>query len=210
MAKRTKLVIGTVIIFLFGTALSCGILLARPAGDIVTYNDETYDLIYYNQDIFTYYYIGDSEYGEEGEVSPVEGSKFDMVQCEGDLYCIEDESCEAEAYYKDDANYEWSLSVDGEDEVIVYPIDITSEALEYLYDIEEQDRDTAIYFDEIETFATLTKTSKDGLVEGVTELAYYEGSWYWRSEIIDESHEKDGDWPEYVYKLPDRMLEEIN
>lgn len=83
------------------------------------------------------------------------------------------------------------------------------EELICLYEIEEQDKDPAIFFEEIEDFAKLTKTSKDGIVSGVTELAYYDGSWYWRSEIIDESREKDGTWPEYVQKLPDSLSTKI-
>lgn len=47
------------------------------------------------------------------------------------------------------------------------------------------------------------------MVSGVTELAYYDGSWYWRSEIIDENREKDGTWPEYIHKLPDSLSNKI-
>ena len=75
--------------------------------------------------------------------------------------------------------------------------------------VENLPKEKAIFFEEIEEFATLTKTSKDGMVSGLTELAYYEGSWYWRSEIIDESREKDGTWPEYVQELPESLSEKI-
>lgn len=177
--------------------------------DVMKYDGDKYLPIEYNQDIFAYYYIGDSEYGEEGEVSPVEGSKFDMVQCEGDLYCLKDEQEAAQSYYSSDENFIWSVAVDTEDDIVTCPLEVTEEEMGAVYGIENQEKDQAIFFDEIEAFATLTKTSKDGIVSGVTELAYYEGNWYWRSEIIDESREKDGDWPEYVYAIPETLSQKI-
>lgn len=178
--------------------------------DIIKYEGEKYSPVEFGRDIFMYYCNeSGEEYPEEGEIYRVNGSAYDMILCEGDVYCVKDQVEEAISYYADDANYTWSVVIDSDDTTTEYPIDVTADEMAYLNSIENQPQEVAIFFEEIEKFATLTKTSKDGIISGVTELAYYDGSWYWRSEIIDESREKDGTWPEYVHKLPETLSEKI-
>lgn len=176
--------------------------------DVIKYEGDKYVPVEFGQDIFMYY-CNEEEYSEEGEIQKVSGGNYNMITCEGDLYCMKKEAEDASGYYADDANYDWYAVIDEDDETIEYPISVTADEMAYLNSIEGQPREKAIFFEEIEKFATLTKTSKDGMVRGVTELAYYDGSWYWRSEIIDESREKDGTWPEYVYELPKTLSDKI-
>ena len=61
-----------------------------------------------------------------------------------------------------------------------------------------------------EKFGILSKISKDGLIEGKVDLVLNEGTWYWKSEVIDEEREKDGDYPEFVVELPETLAERIS
>lgn len=179
--------------------------------DTLKYDGDKYVPIQFSQDIFTYFYNGD-EYFEEDKSYPIEGAQWEMLYNSGDLFCIKDKSESVNSYYADDANYEWFVTISDvnmEDET-TYPITVTEDEIAYLNTVEDMPQETAIFFEQIEIMATLSKVSKDGIVKGATELAYYEGCWYWRSEIIDESREKDGTWPEYVYKLPESLTENIN
>ena len=72
--------------------------------------------------------------------------------------------------------------------------------------MEDMKKETTLFFEDIELFGTLVKTHKDGLIAARTSLAFHDGSWYWRSETIDDSVEG---WPEYVVKLPDSLAEQI-
>ena len=58
-------------------------------------------------------------------------------------------------------------------------------------------------------FGSIAKISKDSVVRGTLSIAKYDGNWYWKSEVIDESREKDGTWPEYVQPLPESLNEKI-
>ena len=103
------------------------------------------------------------------------------------------------------------VTISGEDveDERTYPITITEEELSYIYSMEDMEKKKSIFYDEIEIFGSLSKISKDGIIIGITETAYCDGSWYWRSEVIDESREKYGTWAEYVQKLPDSLNEKI-
>jgi len=178
--------------------------------DQLEYEGKTYIPVTFNQDIFS------CGLGVEGEFEtdvtyPIEGAQFDMMHNSGDLYVAEDQAGEAANYYQDDGNYEWQISIfaEDEDEDPVSPIEVTTEELDYIYDMEAQEKDLAIYFDEIEQQATLIKTSRDGIARGSIELALYDGQWYWRTEIIDDTQEKDGTWPEYVYPMPESFQDKI-
>jgi len=75
--------------------------------------------------------------------------------------------------------------------------------------VEEQERELAVFFEEFEKLGSVFKISKDGVVRGTISIGKYEGQWYWRSEVIDESREKDGTWPEYVQALPETLSSKI-
>lgn len=173
----------------------------------ITYQDDTYVLLEYNQDIF-YYDRNADAYLEEDMIHELPHEKWDFVYYNGDVFVRDSMAEEANAYYKNDANYTWSIEVDSEDmeEVTIYPLSISAEDLAVIYNFENAEKKDTLAFEDIEIFGTLKKTSADGFIYGSTSLAYYEGAWYWRSEIIDESTEG---WPEYVYKLPDSLNTQI-
>ena len=103
-----------------------------------------------------------------------------------------------------------SIDTDAEDnEINSCPIDITDAELEQVYDIENQERDLALFFEDFEEQGSLFKISKDGVVRGTISLCKYKGAWYWKSEVIDESVERDGTWPEYVQPLPQSLSSKI-
>lgn len=170
--------------------------------DKLEYQGKTYVPVTFSQDIFSCVLGVEGEF-ETDVTYPIEGAQFDMIHNNGDLYVTEGQAGEAANYYQDDGNYEWEVSVFAEDEAedLVSPIQITEDELDYIYELDDQEKDLAIYFDEIEQQATLIKTSKDGITRGSIELALYDGQWYWRTEIIDDTQEKDGTWPEYVYPM---------
>ena len=185
----------------------CG---SSTSGDQLEYEGGKYVPVAFNQDIFS------CSLGVEGEFETdvtylIEDAQFDMIHNNGDLYVAEAQAGDAADYYQNDANYGWSVSILAEDEEEdpVAPIQITEEELEAIYGLDGQEKDLAIYFDDIEQQATLIKTSKDGIARGSIELALYDGQWYWRSEVIDETQEKDGTWPEYVYPMPESFQDKI-
>lgn len=82
--------------------------------------------------------------------------------------------------------------------------------LEGIYNIESRDRDLAVFFDQFEKHGSVFKISEDGVVRGSISVAKYNGIWYWKSEVIDESQECDGTWPEYIQPLPASLNEKIS
>lgn len=209
--RKKKTAIWITMILLIGVALAWGVYSVgstedTAADDAIEYEGNMYEPVAFNADIFYYCYNGD-EYFEEDIKYPITGADWKMVYDSGDLFCISDRADEANAYYTDDDNYDWFVTISEKDseKEMTYPIEVSGEELSYIYGMEDMDREKPLFFDEIEAFATLKKVSRDGMVQGRTELAYSRGDWYWRSEIIDESKERDGTWPEYVQKLPDSL-----
>ena len=174
----------------------------RPNYEILKYNNDEYFLIQYENSVFNYGYNG-NEYIEEDTIYPVNDA---ILYMSGDLYYIEKGHKEYEESLKLDDNFNWFVSVDEEKEI---PLVLTESEIAFFDNVEDQERDLSIYVDEIEKFATLSKVSKDGMIRATTELAYYQGKWYWRSEIINEEREKDGTWPEYVYEIPQSLGNKI-
>lgn len=178
--------------------------------ETVTFEGHTYCLLQYKTDIF--YYCLQKEIvpsDEEESTDPLPHEKWDMVCRMGDVYVREDMVLQAQAYYQNDANYTWSVFVDevSWDEAIVEPVSVTDEELADVYALEDLEKDKTLAFEDIQAFAALNKTSLDGLIGASIQLAYYEGVWYWRSEVIDDSQEG---WPEYVYPLPASLGEKIS
>jgi hypothetical protein len=175
--------------------------------DTLTYQGNTYVLLKYKQDIF-YYDRNESDYLEEEIIHEISHEKWDFVYYEGDLFVLDSMAEEANAYYKDDANYTWFIEVDSADmeEVTTYPLSISEKDMVYIYNLENAEKEKTLDFEDIEKFGMLKKISADGFICGSTSLAFYEDAWYWRSEIIDEKTEG---WPEYVYKLPEELNTQI-
>lgn len=176
--------------------------------DSVSYNGKKYLLLNYNSDIFTYDLAFSIDYSED-EIYPIEKGKWDTVYYNGSLFVIESHIEEANAYYSDDQNYSWSVTVETHSLDKEYTIDITLSDLErdYIYNIENIKKNETIFFEEIDKFAVLTKSSEDGLIAAKTEFVFKNGNWYWRSEIIDEGTEG---WPEFIYKLPQTLCDKIS
>ena len=170
----------------------------------VDFEGKEYQLLEYPANEFYYDYNGNSNdnFEEVDGRYPIESPQWEMIWNAGDLYCAVDCVEEAEYYYSNDDNYDWYIVIDTEDEELSYPINVNDDELEDIYKLEEMERTTSLFWEEFESQGSLIKISKDGIVRGTISIIKYDGSWYWKSEIIDESREKDGDWPEYVQPLP--------
>lgn len=166
--------------------------------DVIYYKGKSYVLLEYNMDIFTYGNNNVYEY-EEDEILPVEHDKWNVVYLDGDFYILDKQVEEATKYYADDNNYEWYFMYEVEDENIKVPLDITKENIEYLYNLDNMERKDTITFDDIEMFGDIVKISKDGFIQGIISLAYYDDTWYWKTEVMaDETRE-------YVIELPNSL-----
>jgi len=176
--------------------------------DTVRYKGKMYTAVEYPANVFCYDYNGnDSDnFDEPDGIYPIKSPKWDIIWNGGDLYCISDCVDEANAYYADDENYEWYVQIDAEDdESDAYPIKVTAAESAAVCDLETEEKDIAVYFDEFEKLGSIFKVSRDGIVRGTISVGKYDGRWYWRSEIIDESRECDGTWPEYIQPLPETL-----
>ena len=180
---------------------------ASAPTDTLQYEGETYKYLQFPGNIF-YYGLWGSVECEEDETVPVPHDRWKLVYREGDLFVAQSQWDAAVADYGNDENYTWSVLIyDPEtDEPYTVPITVKSEDLAFLYGMEDMKKDTTLFFDDIQLFGSLVKLHEDGLISARVTLAYAEGTWYWRSETIDDSVEG---WPEYVVKLPDNMTRQI-
>ena len=191
----------------------CGIR-AHSSGDTIHYEGKEYAIIEYPANIFTYDYNGNSHYDIEkvDGIYPIDSPNWDMVWNDGTLYCDKKYASKANAFYANDENYVWYLLIDydvEDNEGYSVDIELTTDELEYVYNIDAKEKDLALFFDELEKTASIFKISNDGVVRGTLSVGKYKGKWYWRSEIIDESRESDGTWPEYVQPLPKSLSDKI-
>lgn len=184
-------------------------VVTTPDTDVVKYEGEKYSILGYPADIFMYDLAQGADNYEEDETVPLDGSQWRMVYNNCDVYCHTDDFDDANAYYNNHENYVWYVTIEDGDKEFTYPLEISMEDFEYIYRMEDMDKETAIFFDEIETQGSLIKISKDGFIEGRTGLAEYQGQWYWRTETIDENRERNGEWPEYMIPLPETVTDQI-
>ena len=180
----------------------------------VRYEGKEYVALEFPANIFYYDYNGNSHdnFSEVDGRYPIDSPKWDMIWNGGDLYCIKSSADEAKAYYADDKNYVWYVLIDSDEEdneINSCPITVDAAELEVIYNIESRDRDLAAFFDQFEKHGSVFKISKDGVVRGTISVVKYNGIWYWKSEVIDESQELDGTWPEYIQPLPASLSEKI-
>ncbi|MBE6587696.1 MAG: hypothetical protein E7647_04690 [Ruminococcaceae bacterium] len=178
------------------------------AGDAISYKEDTYTYLEFPGDIFCYDLAEGLEDYEEDEYLPVDHEKWDIIFYNGDLFVLSSQAEEAIEYYSDRASYTWSVIIydPNDDPCGPYPLTVSEEESDYIYGMEDLERDKTLAFDDIESFASLVKISNDGFISGTTSLAAYDGVWYWRSEIIDDTVEG---WPEYVVPLPDAVAKQI-
>ena len=180
--------------------------------DTVQYEGDYYVFLEYPTNIFYYDYNGNSNenFEEVDGIYPIESPKWSMIWNGGDIYGVKDSVDEAKSYYANDDNYDWYVVIDTEEgEEILHPINITETERDSVYDLEEMERTTSVFMEEFEAHGSILKISKDGIVRGTISIAKYDGNWYWKSEIIDESREADGIWPEWVQPLPETLDSKI-
>lgn len=212
--KRIIAITGIFILLVAMLLAGCGKQTVE-ADNQIKYENKEYVCLEYPADVFYYDYNGSSHdnFEEADGIYAIDSPNWDMVWNGGDLYCIKDCVDEANRYYADDDNYGFYVTIDteAEEEAGLYPVEMTVAELEAVYAVENNEKDLAVYFDDFEKQGSILKISKDGVVRGVISIGKYNGHWYWRSEIIDDSQQRDGTWPEYVQPLPaslDNKIEE--
>ena len=202
-----KSILKTFIIIAAVFILCCiAVVITKKGGqhrDIVRYEGKTYELLEYNMDIFTYFY-NSNEYLEVDEVHPVSSESFDAVYFDGDIFIDEKQVGKAKKYYADDKNYSWFVAFDKNDSVVKMPLHITSDELEYLYNMENAQKREAFTFDDIEMFSSIVKESRDGFIFALTTLARCSDKWYWKTEIMNDNNE------EYMVPLPETLNRKLS
>ena len=171
--------------------------------DIIRFDGKTYELLEYNMDIFTYFY-NSNEYLEVDEVHPVSNESFDAVYFDGDIFIDEKQVGKAKKYYADDKNYNWFVAFDKNDSVVKMPLHVTSDELEYLYNMENAQKREAFTFDDIEMFSSIVKESRDGFIFALITLARCSDKWYWKTEIMNDNNE------EYMVPLPETLNRKLS
>ena len=180
----------------------------------VNFEGKEWEALKYPANEFHYDYNGNSHdnFEEPDGRYSIDSPQWNMIWNAGDLYCAADRVEEAENYYSNEDNYDWYIVIDTEDDELYYPIDVNADELESIYKLEEMERKISLFWEEFEAQGSLIKISKDGIVRGTISIVKYDDCWYWKSEVIDESREKDGNWPEYVQLLPktlDKKIKEV-
>ncbi|MBQ3511355.1 MAG: hypothetical protein IJA30_03570 [Bacilli bacterium] len=171
--------------------------------DTVKYKGNTYVLLEYNSDIFTYYHNSNKFY-EEDIIHPVSHNKWNVVYFNDDLFVLDKEVKVAKKYYGNDNNYNWFIVFNGDDSDVKKSISLTKNELKNLYNIESSKKKIDITFDEINKFGDLLKVSKDGLVQGIVTLAQVDGNWYYKTEVMTD------DDKEIVIELEKTLNDKIN
>ena len=180
--------------------------------DLVEYEGKEYACVEYPISVFYYTYNGSGfeNFAEVDGIYPLDNTQWEIIWNAGDLYCISEKIDEANRYYAAEENYDWYIHFDTEEgDVIELPIEVTEEERDEIYDVENMERDLAVYFDEFEALGSIVKVSKDDMVHGIISIAKYNGKWYWKSEVIDDSETRDDTWPEYIQPLPDSINDKI-
>lgn len=184
---------------------SAGIVASQLNRNQIKYSGQTYVPLQLPQDPYTYFYDKEFEVYDEDTRVLLEDGNFQLLYANEDLYVLKEEAKEAKKYYSQDENYQWYLVEDTAYGEEIKPLSLTEIDLDYISDVEDHDRDMTLFFEDYEKLGSLKKISKDKAISGILSLGYYQDKWYWRSEIIDESQEEDGTWPEYVQEMPESV-----
>ena len=169
----------------------------------IIYKGDSYVLLEYNEDIFTYNYNG-NEYLEVDEIHELKHDKWKVIYQEGDLLFLDKDIKAATKYYNDDDNYECFVIFDKEENELKKEISITDEELVALNNLDVIKAEKTILFEEIELFADILKVSKDEFVQGITTLVLVEGNWYYKTEVMAD------DTREYVIPISESLNKKIN
>ena len=84
------------------------------------------------------------------------------------------------------------------------PLHVTSDELEYLYNMENAQKREAFTFDDIEMFSSIVKESRDGFIFALITLARCSDKWYWKTEIMNDNNE------EYMVPLPETLNRKLS
>lgn len=182
------------------------------SSDVLVYEGSEYVPVEYPSDVFYYRYKGNSNdnFEDVDGIYPISSPEWAMLWNAGDLYCSKKQADKANTYYANEDNYEWYVLIDSQqDEAAPYPIKVTSEEIDDVYSVTGKEKDLSVFFDEFEKLGDVYKVSKDGIVCGSITIGKYNGNWYWRSEVVDESRENDGTWAEYVQPLTASLDQKI-
>ena len=169
----------------------------------IIYKGDSYVLLEYNEDIFTYNYNG-NEYLEVDEIHELKHDKWKVIYQEGDLLFLDKDIKAATKYYNDDDNYECFVIFDKEENELKKEISITDEELVALNNLDGVKAEKTIAFEDIELFADILKVSKDEFVQGITTLVLVEGNWYYKTEVMAD------DTREYVIPISESLNKKIN
>ena len=156
----------------------------------IKYKGDSYVLLEYNEDIFTYNYNG-NEYLEVDEIHELKHDKWKVIYQEGDLLFLDEDIKEATKYYTNDDNYDWFIVFNSGETELKKVISITDEELVVLNNLDRVKAEKTILFEDIELFADILKISKDGFVQGITTVALVEGNWYYKTEVMADDTRKD-------------------
>jgi len=171
------------------------------------YNGTKYFLVDYPSDIFRYELTFKDE-TKENKIYPINYDRWDLVHYNGRLFVSELTVEEVSIYYDNYKNYDWKVRVRraSSDQQYELPLSLDESELQILHNMQQMAHEDKIFSDQVDTFATLMKLSKDGFICGEIELVWYNENWYWRSGVIDEGTQGS---PEYIYKLPSTLTEKI-
>lgn len=169
----------------------------------IKYKGDSYVLLEYNEDIFTYNYNG-NEYLEVDEIHELKHDKWKVIYQEGDLLFLDEDIKEAAKYYTNDDNYDWFIVFNSGETELKKVISITDEELVVLNNLDGVKAEKTILFEDIELFADILKISKDGFVQGITTVALVEGNWYYKTEVMAD------DTREYVIPISESLNKKIN
>ena len=172
--------------------------------DIVKYKGNTYVLLEYNLDVFTYNFNNsNNDCYEEDIIHPIKHNKWNMVYFNGDIFVLDKQVKSATKYYASDSNYKWFIIYEEDDSLIKIPISFTNEELDYIYDIESVKEKELIAFEEIDKFVDIVKISDDNFIEALINIVKYDDSWYWKTEIMNDNNE------EYIIPLSETLNKKI-
>ena len=175
--------------------------------DSVTYNGKQYSLLVLTDDVFVYGIALNREF-EDNVVYEINECQWDIIAYNAELFVVDSQLNDIISYYSDSQSFTFSVTVEytNSDNCFERTVSLSDDEIRFFEQIADMEATETVFFENIEAFGTLTKTSNDGLIFGSTDLLYYNGKWYWRTGAID--YVADG-WPEFVIPLTETICEKL-
>ena len=173
--------------------------------------EPVFNMIKYPEDIWEKIFVGK----EKTVIYQVENGAGVTTYYDGySLYCSEEDVEALESYYHNLDNYNWYLEIYPEDydeeKVQMLPLTLSGEEADAVQGMVIFNLDISLEIPENGGYECLARMSKDGVVKGAIYLQEDDGTWYWNTEMCDESKSTDEKWYCYVVKLPKTVSEKIN